>query len=161
MLCLATAVEVLGEATIPVIPKALPKSIEHLKLSIQEDQEDERLHDAVYSFIGALLSYIPWLVTGQYLDLFLKASHESANSGLPDKCEQNRKEVLKLVAKQVSAQECFAALNRTWNSAMVEGPQVGSKHPTLESITDLRYRLRASISKSSSCQSSSRQNPRS
>ena len=141
VLCLATAVEVLGEATIPIIPKALPKSIDHLKLSIREDQEDERLHDAVYSFVGALLSYIPWLVTGQYLDLFLKASHESANSGLPDKCEKIRKAVLNLVAKQVNAQECFAALDRTWNSAMVEGPQVGSKQSTLESIDDIRYRL--------------------
>ena len=85
LLCLATAVEVLGETIIPIIPQALPKSIDYLRLSIEDGREDEPLHDAVYAFIGALLSYIPWLVTGQYLGQFLRASHEnSAVAGGPE-----------------------------------------------------------------------------
>lgn len=124
LLCLASAIEVVGEAIIPVIPQALPKSIDHLKLSMREDEEDARLHNAVYSFMGALLLYVPWIITGTYLDQLLQSSYESANADMGEDCDQSRIEALRLIAKQADAKECFAALERTWTSAMTEGPQV-------------------------------------
>lgn len=124
LLCLASVIEVVGEAIIPVIPQALPKSIEHLQLSMKEDQEDARLHNAVYSIMGSLLLYIPWIVTGTYLDQLLRTSYESANADLGEECDQSRMDALRLIAKQTDAKECFAALERTWTNAMTEGPQV-------------------------------------
>ena len=126
LLCLSTSVEVLGEAIIPIIPHALPKAMDHLEAILGGEDVDERMHNAVYSFLGSLLLYIPWIITGQYLDRVLKTSHESANAGLPAGCNMARKEVLALIAKQVDPHECFAALLRTWDSAMVEGPDVSS-----------------------------------
>ena len=128
LLCLASAIEVVGEAIIPVIPQALRKSIEHLQLSIKEDEEDARLHNAVYSFVGALLFYVPWIVTGTSLDQLLKTSYESANAEMGEDCDQSRFEAMRLIAKQTDAKECFAALERTWISAMTEGPQVRNNH---------------------------------
>ena len=124
LLCLSTSVEVLGEAIIPIIPHALPKAMDHLEAILGGEDVDERMHNAVYSFLGSLLLYIPWTIIGQYLDRVFKTSHESANAGLPAGCNVARKEVLSLIAKQVGPQECFAALLRTWDSAMVEGPDV-------------------------------------
>lgn len=124
LLCLATSVEVMGEAIISVIPKALPKATDHLKSSLQEEHVDEALHNAVYSFLGALFLYIPWIITGQYLDRILTTSFESANSELPIECNESRADVLNLVATRTEPQECFAALLRTRGSATVEGPEV-------------------------------------
>ena len=127
LLCLATSLEVLRESIIPIIPQALPKALEHLKSSINDDSEDESLHNAVYSFLEALLTYVPWMISGQYLDRFLGLSHESANAELSARCHLSRVDVLKLLAKQVEPRECFSALGRTWASAMTEGPQVISR----------------------------------
>lgn len=124
LLCLATSVEVMGEAVIGLIPKALPKATDHLKSSLDAERVDEALHNTVYSFLGALFLYIPWIVTGQYLDRILTISYESANSDLQEKCNESRTDVLDLVAKRTEPLECFTALLRTWNSAMVEGPKV-------------------------------------
>ena len=126
LLCLSTSIEVLGEAIIPIIPQALPKAMSHLEVNLGKEKVDERMHNAVYSFLGSLLLYIPWMITGQYLDRVLKTSHESANAALSSSCKESRKDVLNLISKQVDPQECFAALLRTWDSAMVEGPEASS-----------------------------------
>ena len=124
LLSLATLVEILGPLFIPIIPQALPKAFNHLQSSIEEVPGDEALHNAVYSLVEAMLTYIPWMVKGEYLDRLLKVSYESANAEMGTKCDQNRFDVLKLVAKQVEPRDCVAALGKTWTSAMAEGPQV-------------------------------------
>lgn len=124
LLCLATSVEVLREAFIPIVPLALPKALDHLQSSIEDVPSNDALHNAVYSLVEAMFTYIPWMVTGEYLNRLLKISYESANAEMGFKCDQNRSDVLKLVAKQVKPRACFAALGRTWTNAMIEGPKV-------------------------------------
>lgn len=124
LLCLATMIEISGDLFISIIPKAFPTAINHLETSIREDTEDPNLHKAVYSFLSALLLYVPWAVTGADLDQLLTVSYESANASLGEECDQSRVQVLSLVAKHVKARECFAALERTWTRAMTEGPSV-------------------------------------
>ncbi|KAA6406586.1 MAG: hypothetical protein FRX48_09641 [Lasallia pustulata] len=134
LLCLASSIEVIGEGIIPVIPQALPKSIEHLQVSIKEDEEDARLHNAVYSFMGSLLLYVPWIVTGAHLDRLLRTSSESANAEMGEDCDKSRIAALRLVAKQTYAKECFAALERTWTCAMTEGPHAVAEHLEILSL---------------------------
>ena len=124
LLCLATILEVIGEGFIAVVPKAFPIAISHLQISIGETTEDSNLHNAVYSFIGALLMYIPWAVTGADLDRLMNVSYGSANAEMGEESDQSRAKVLKLIAKKVEADECFSALDRTWTSAIPEGPLV-------------------------------------
>ena len=124
LICLTTSAEVLGEAVIPIVPSAVPKATDYLKETLRKGDPDEALHNAVYSFVGSLVLYVPWIVTGQYLDNILKVSHESAHLDLSAKCNESRKDVLDLIAKQVDPQECFSALLRTWDSAAAEGLEV-------------------------------------
>lgn len=124
LLCLATMAEILGEAFIPIIPQSLPITMDHLAASLDEDAEDPRLHNACYAFVTSLLLYLPLVVTGTSLDQFLKVSYESANAEMGDECNNIRTEALKLVAKSLEPKDCFTALDRTWTSAMAEGPLV-------------------------------------
>ncbi|KAL8793139.1 MAG: hypothetical protein Q9195_004251 [Heterodermia aff. obscurata] len=122
LLCLATIVEVLREAFISMVPRVLPKVMDHLTTSIKEGVENPKLHNAVYTFMTALLVYLPWILQGIHLDNLLRKSYESANAEMGDDCDQLRSDTLQLVAKSIDAKECLMALDRTWTVAMVEGP---------------------------------------
>lgn len=131
LLCLATMLEILGDRFVPVIPHTFSKAMEHLSTSIQDNIEDKRLHNACYSFVSALLLHVPWMVTGAYLEHWLRLSHESANAEMGEECDLNRIVALRLVAKQIEPKECFAALQKTWPSAMTEGPIVSALVPRM------------------------------
>lgn len=127
MLCLATMVEVLSDNFISVLPLALPKAMDSLATSVGEDTEDGALHNAVYSFLGSLILYVPWMLTGADLDSVLKLSFESANAEMGEECDHSRIEALRFVPKKVEGKECLATLDRTWTIAMTEGPLVSAK----------------------------------
>lgn len=124
LLCLATMIEVVNDAFIPLIPLVLPQTYDHLGASIEEDSEDEGLHNAAYSLIGALLLHMPWIVTGTYLERLLRISYQSANADMGEDCNKSRQETLRLAAKQIEPRQSFATLCETWKSAMSEGPNV-------------------------------------
>ena len=124
MLCLATMVEVSSHSFISILPLALPKAVDSLATSIREDTEGGALHDAVYSFLGALILYVPWMVTGADLASILKLSFGSANAEMGEECDQSRIKALRLIPMKVEAKDCLAALDRTWMEAMTEGPLV-------------------------------------
>ena len=135
LLCLTTAIEALGEDFVPTVPKVFPLAMDYLTASLDEDSGDGKLHNACYALTTALLLYIPWIMEGAWLDRFLKASHESANADMGEQCDTVRIECLRLFAKSVKPIECISALNRTWTSAMVEGPEVRPfLNPRLDSI---------------------------
>lgn len=124
MLCLASMTEVLGEGIIPVLPEALPRSFDLLQSSLAADDVKPALHDAVYSFVSALLIHVPWMVSSDYLDSILQISFSSANKELPEASEENRREALQLLAKRVDVGETFASIERNWSSAVSEDPKV-------------------------------------
>ena len=135
MLCLATMVEVSGHSFVSILTLAVPKAIQNLATSIGESTRNSALHNAVYSFVGALILYAPWMVSGTDLAYILRLSFESANAELGEDCDQSRIGALRLVSKRVEAKDCFAALVRTWANAMTEGPLVSLRN-------DLRIRHR-------------------
>lgn len=123
-LCLASMVEVIGEAIIPILPEAFPRAFDLLRISLREDEESPRLHDAVLSLISALLVHVPFMIGDTQLDTTLRLSFESANSDLGDESDESRRAALDLIAKRVDARECFAAIERHWSIAVSEGPEV-------------------------------------
>lgn len=127
MLCLATMVEMSSHSFISILPLALPKAVDSLATSIREDTEDGALHNAVYSLIGALMLYVPWMVTGADLVSLLKLSFKSANAEMGDGCNQSRVGAIRLLARRIEAKDCFAALSTTWMDAMAEGLMVSPK----------------------------------
>ena len=124
LLCLTTMIEAAGDVFVSVIPKSFPLAIRNLVISIGEDTEDKTLHNAVYSFLGALMMYLPWAIAGADLDRLLSVSYESANADMGAVCDQRRTEALELVPNQIELKDCLAALDRTWPNAMREGPLV-------------------------------------
>jgi len=126
LLCLATMVEVLGENFISIAPNASSKAVDNLALSMQGDSYDASLHNAVYTFLSALLLYVPWVIAGADLERVLRMSYKSADAAMGAKCDQSRTGAMQLVPKQVEAKSCFSALKRTWPNAMAEGPLVSS-----------------------------------
>ena len=124
LLCLTTMVEAAGDNFVSAIPTTLSKSLDNLALSIQADTEDTDLHNAVYTFLSALLLYVPWVIIGTDLDRLLNVSYESANAEMSEECDQRRTEAMQLIAKQMEAKEVLAALKRTWTNTMTEGPVV-------------------------------------
>ena len=124
MFCLATMVEVSGHSFISILTLALPKAMDSLATSIGEDTEDSALHNAVYSFLGALILHVPWMVTGADLAILLKLSFRSANAKMGEDCDRGRVEALRLLPRKVDVKECFGTLIRTWADATTEGPLV-------------------------------------
>lgn len=137
LLCLATMVEVLRDAFVPMVPRALSKALDYLALSVEEGVEDSRLHNAAYTLVAGLLLYLPWMIHGAYLDRLLNVSFESANAEMGDDCDQLRLDALRLVANSVDPKECYQALDRTWRTAVAQGPKVGSAGPFLTYVLTL------------------------
>ena len=159
LLCLATMIEVAGDMFVAVIPKTFKIAIDHLTASIEEHTEDESLHNAAYSFLGALLTYVPWVITGADLDQLLIGSYQSANAEMGEICNESRAEALSLVPIRVESKDCFAALARTWPSAMTEGPMVSVRVIQYETFTDSNTgRQRTSPDPSSSNRSAAKVN---
>lgn len=128
LLCLARIIDVSGETIVPIIPLVLPKVGINLELSIGEAVEDRSLHNACYSVYQALLLYVPWMITGPNLDSILRLSYGSANAEMGTDCDHTRKGTLQSIARRIEVKELFAALERTWASAVIEGPKAVNDH---------------------------------
>ncbi|KAL9585181.1 MAG: hypothetical protein Q9212_001674 [Teloschistes hypoglaucus] len=123
LLTLSTVVRILGDECVPFILRALPKTLSILENAIDDGNCNQRLHNAAFLFFSAVLAYTPWAMAGPNLDLLLKVSHGSCNSGLGEDCSAQRKATLNLTAKQIEPKDCLCALDRTWNNAMGEDPE--------------------------------------
>ena len=124
LLCLATMVEVVRDAFIPLIPLVIPQIFDLLSASIEEDPKNDSLHNAAYSLIGALLLHIPWIFTGTYLRQLLRISYQSANAYVDEDCNKSRQEILRVAARQIEPRQSLSALCETWKSAFNCGPNV-------------------------------------
>ena len=126
LLCLTTLVDVMKEEMIPIIPRVLSASLRNLEAATMERSVNHDIQNAAYSLFSSLFLYIPWMVTGNSLDQFLKTAYHSAGSKLSKACHRSRTDTLGLLAKQADSQECIAALARTWDNAVSKGPEVKS-----------------------------------
>jgi U3 small nucleolar RNA-associated protein 10 len=128
LLCLTSLVEILREGIVPVLPVAITKALEYIGESIEDEDEDLKLHNAGYAFISALAQYLPYIISGAYLEKLLLISYESAETELDEEADESRTECLQLTAKQVGAKSMFDALARSWESAAKSGNLVGRHH---------------------------------
>jgi U3 small nucleolar RNA-associated protein 10 len=128
LLCLASLVEILREAIVPVLPVAITKALEYIEESLVEDEENLKLHNAAYAFISALVHRLPYMISGAYLEKLLLISYDSAETGLDDESDESRMQCLQLAAKQVDAKSMFGALAHSWNNAAQSGSLVSWPH---------------------------------
>ncbi|KAI9738135.1 MAG: snoRNA-binding rRNA-processing protein utp10 [Claussenomyces sp. TS43310] len=121
LLCLASLVEILREGIVPILPIAIPKALDYIASSIVEGQEDEKLHNAGYAFISALIQHLPYMVSGAYLDKLLVVSYQSAEADLDEEADESRLQCLHLAAKQIDAKGMFVAMQQNWKNATDAG----------------------------------------
>ncbi|THC97168.1 hypothetical protein EYZ11_003333 [Aspergillus tanneri] len=121
VLCLASMAEVLGQAMIPALPGALSRSLALLELSMQDGQENPRLHDAVYSLLSALFVHLPYMLSASHLDQILLLSFRSAASAENE--GDNRQEALRLMARKIDMAATLGAVDRNWQQATAAGPE--------------------------------------
>lgn len=124
LLCLASIVEILREGIVSVLPVAIPKALEYMSVSINKDAEAQKLHNAGYAFISALVQHLPYMVSGGYLDKLLEISNASAEANLDDESDESRTQCLQLAAKQIDARSMFDALEKDWQRATTSGALV-------------------------------------
>ncbi|TGO45672.1 hypothetical protein BCON_0374g00070 [Botryotinia convoluta] len=121
LLSLASLVEILREGIVSVLPVAIPKALEYIKSSIEDTVEAQKLHNAGYTFISALVQHLPYMITGGYLDTLLSISNNSAEAELEDEADEIRENCLHLAAKRVDAKSMFVGLEKNWAQAVTAG----------------------------------------
>ncbi len=124
LLCLASLVDVLQDAVVPVLPAAIPKSLAYLRDSLEGLDSDVELHNAVYSWITALAQHLPYMMSTAYLDELLRCSAISAEAALDDESNDSRLQCLQLLAKQADAQVLFISLEHSWRPVAAAGHSV-------------------------------------
>ncbi|KAL9098346.1 MAG: hypothetical protein Q9163_005981 [Psora crenata] len=126
--CLVSIVGVARDALIPLMPFAVPAAIDNLEESVAKGTKMATVHNMVYSFFKTLLLHIPWLMNGDNLDRLMTLSQRSASSCLGKQCDEARREAVLLIGERIEARICIGALDRTWDTAMAEGPIAVKEH---------------------------------
>ena len=126
LLCLASLVEILREGIVSILPTAIPKTLEYMQASIPnpDEGESQKLHNAGFAFMSALVHHLPYMVSGGYLDKLLEISNASAEADLDDEADESRVQFLQLAAKQIDAKSMFTALEKDWEGAATLGSLV-------------------------------------
>jgi U3 small nucleolar RNA-associated protein 10 len=120
VLCLASMVEVLGQAMIPALPEVLNRSLSLLEISMESNKLNTRLHDAVFTLFSSLFVHLPYMVSASHLDRLLVLSFKSAAT--EDLDNDNRQESLRFMARKVDMGSTFASIDRNWEQAVKAGP---------------------------------------
>ena len=124
VLCLTSAVEALGAATVPIMAQALPKALEIFERSLTSGAGSWQLQNTVCSYLSAVLAQIPWIVTMRYLDTILRLWHKFAQTASAKSGEEGRKHVLQLMAIHVVPKDIFVTAKRTLADATTAGSLV-------------------------------------
>jgi U3 small nucleolar RNA-associated protein 10 len=122
LLCLTSAIDVLEDEAISLLPTVLPKAFEYLGTAIEE--ENTALHNAVYTLLTNAVQRLGFMFSRDYLIPVLKLSQQSAAGGLDDACDEERTQFYQTVSQQLEAQEIFATIKATWTDALTHGFEV-------------------------------------
>lgn len=121
LLCLASMLDCAREAMIPVVPNIMSLSTAVLKESLTEDAEDDRLHNAAYALVSAIISNLSFMLSEDDLDSIMKLSAESANAELGQASHAARGDALSLLTRKVDIGKMVSTLQRTWSVAIENG----------------------------------------
>ncbi|KFX95934.1 hypothetical protein V490_03613 [Pseudogymnoascus sp. VKM F-3557] len=118
LLCLASLVDILREGIVSVLPIAIPAALQYMAKTVEEGGQNDKLHNAGYAFINALVEHLPYMISGNYLDTLLVISNKSAEADLEVEADESRIACLDLAAKQIEAKNMFTALQKNWSTAV-------------------------------------------
>ena len=129
-LTLASIVDILGEAAVPVVPTALQNVFIALSQSLEQGEEDEQLHNASFATISSIVSNVAFMVSDEDLDRLLELSAEAAFSDLPTSCSETRRDFFEVLARKTELSALTGSITRSWEK-IVEN-DVAAVLPSLE-----------------------------
>ena len=121
LLCLASLVDILQEGIVSVLPVAIPRALDYMEKSVEKGTAGEKLHNAGYAFISALIEHLPYMISGSYLDRLLLISNKSAEGEMDIEADESRVACLDLAAKKIEAKSMFTALQKNFAVAAQTG----------------------------------------
>ncbi|KAK8201397.1 snoRNA-binding rRNA-processing protein utp10 [Zalaria obscura] len=125
LLSLATMVEVLRDEIVPLVPKVLERAFSLLEAAVDgtvNNNNAQKLHDAVYALVDALLEYLPWMFSAKIVDRIYSLTYKSAASELISRRgADTRDQFATLASKTIDAKEYLASLDRTSTEAVESG----------------------------------------
>lgn len=115
ILCLASMVEHLGEEMLGIVPRVANTALTYA----EAEPEVGKMHDAVFSFLNALLDSMPFVLSGTYLDraFTIAAKAQAADGARAWTVDQ----FASLAAKKVAFAELVASLGRVWDVVAAAG----------------------------------------
>lgn len=131
LLCLASMLEVLEDGFIPILVKTTNYAVQYLSSELDKEDPDERDHamvTACFSYAMAVLDYVPWMLTGRFLDPLLTLSCKANN--------YHAKQFTELASKTVEARDIFVSIQKTMGAVERLGRDAMGLHmeTLLESI---------------------------
>ena len=117
-LTLASVVDILGEAAVPVVPAALQNIFIALSQSLEQGEEDEQLHNASFAVISSIVSNVAFMVSDEDLDRILELSAEAAFSDLPSSCSETRRDFLEVLARKTELSALIGGITRSWEEVV-------------------------------------------
>lgn len=141
LLCLASMLEVLEDGFIPIFVKTTNYAIQYLTEELAEEDDDERDHamvTACFSYAMAVLDYVPFMLTGKFLDPLLTLSAQANN--------YHAKHFTELASKTVDAKDMFASIQTTMPAVEAIGRDAMGLH--METLLDaIKHHPKSTIAK--------------
>ncbi len=120
LLCLASAMEVLREAAVPIVPQSMSKVLSLLDSSIADNVRNAELHNAAFTLLSSFLSHVSFMVSDENVSEILKVCRKSCFANLGAYCKESRVETLSLVANRIDLSTVMASLNQVWKDTSPE-----------------------------------------
>ncbi|EXJ87369.1 hypothetical protein A1O3_04328 [Capronia epimyces CBS 606.96] len=143
LLCLASMLEVLKEAAVPIVPQAMPKVLNLLRASLTDGGRNEELHNAAFTLIASFLSYVAFMVSDENVVEILELSYRSCMAKMEASCKEARTETLTLLAHKGDLVTIATSLSQAWKAV---SDDVGFE---VEAITEYIDLLSQSVERNS------------
>ncbi|KAG9784618.1 hypothetical protein KCU88_g2687, partial [Aureobasidium melanogenum] len=120
VLCVASMMEVLKEAAVPIVPQSMPKVLDLLRRSLGDKERNEELHNAVFTLLSSFLSYLAYMVSDDNVVEILELCYRSCVAEMDASCKESRTETLSLLAHKVDLSTVATSLSQAWKAVTLE-----------------------------------------
>ncbi|KAL2401513.1 U3 small nucleolar RNA-associated protein 10 [Exophiala dermatitidis] len=120
VLCVASMMEVLKEAAVPIVPQSMPKVLDLLRRSLSDNERNEELHNAVFTLLSSFLSYLAYMVSDDNVVEILELCYRSCVAEMDASCKESRTETLSLLAHKVDLSTVATSLSQAWKAVTPE-----------------------------------------
>jgi U3 small nucleolar RNA-associated protein 10 len=120
---LGSMLDVVQEASVPVIPGAFDGAMALIKDGIAAGANGEELHNAGWFVVQCILSTVGFMVSDENLDLIITAAAQASASDLPKNTDPACEHALQAAATRLEIASLADSLSRTWKDIVDYGPR--------------------------------------